>query len=164
MSMRLLSAHKAHARGGSRPVIQTAVDDLESFLWILIWVIVHVLKDNQKATTLNQGITALFDIFSGDLTYQLAKDTELYSWEDSIFGGLIREWSNIFRRARTEIVSYAVASAKPGSERKESCDKLELYCKTIYQAVLETGFRHLEGVRRFSTWDEVADANTEMVY
>jgi hypothetical protein len=166
MSLRLLSAHKAQARGGplAWPVIQTAVDDLESFLWTLVWVIVHVLKDEWKATARNRGILALFDVFSGKLEIQLSKDTELRWWKDAVFGGLIQEWSDIFRKASTEVESYAVASAKPGSEREESCDKLESYCNTIYKVVLEAGFKHLERVRRFSTWDEVVDANASMVY
>jgi hypothetical protein len=29
---------------GRRPAIHTAADDLESFLWLLVWVIAHVLK------------------------------------------------------------------------------------------------------------------------
>ena len=41
-------------------------------------------------------------------------------------------------------------------------DELESYSKTVYEAVLESGFRHLEEVGRLSTWDKVVSANASM--
>jgi hypothetical protein len=156
MSIHLLFAYNALVQGVPWTIIQTAIDDLESFLWILVWVKVHTLTDNPKATTHNRGIQAFLKAFAGDLPSQLAKGSVLDFWKDSVLGGLIREWSHIFREARIEVESYADASTEPGWEQEES---FESYCKTTYKAVLESGFRHLEGVRKFSTWDDVVDAN-----
>jgi hypothetical protein len=166
MSVRLLSRHSARGLGVGQPVIHTAIDDLESFFWILVWVIVHVLKGNATATGNNPSITNLFRIFSYDMSSQVAKGGEMQLWQDVVFGELFREWSHIFQNANQKVVSYAraAASARPGRERDESCDKLESYSKTVYNDVLESGFRHLEQIRRFSTWDEVVSANAEMVY
>jgi hypothetical protein len=36
-------------------IIHTALDDLESFLWVLIWGIVHASKDIEGANN-NRGI------------------------------------------------------------------------------------------------------------
>ena len=166
MSVRLLSRHSARGLGVGQPVIHTAIDDLESFFWILVWVIVHVLKGNTTATENNPRILTLFHMFSGGLSSQMAKGGEMQWWQDAVFGELIQEWSHILQNANQKVVSYAraAASAGPGRERDESCDKLESYSKTVYNDVLESGFRHLEQIRRFSTWDEVVNANAEMVY
>ena len=164
MSVRLLSAYEDQEMGAEQPIIQTAIDDLESFSWILVWVIVHVLKGNKTATANNPKILALHRKFSGDLSSQVGKDAVLRLWQDVVFGELVKEWSRIFHDADTKVVSYAraAASTKPGREREKSCDELESYSKTVYEAVLESGFRHLEKVKRFSTWDEVVNANVSM--
>ena len=44
-------------------------------------------------------------------------------------------------------------------ERDDACNELESYCKDVYKAVLESGFRYLEGVREFSDWDKAVAAN-----
>jgi hypothetical protein len=56
ISLRLLVAWQQVVNRGRRPAIHTAVDDLASFLWLLIWVIAHVLKDKETATENNPGI------------------------------------------------------------------------------------------------------------
>ena len=41
---------------GRKTIIHNALDDLESFLWVLIWGIVHASKDIEGAKTVNGGI------------------------------------------------------------------------------------------------------------
>ncbi len=92
MSLRLLAAWQL-----GKTTIHTALDDLESFLWLLIWGIVHTTKDIEGAKTANRGIEGMLDAWSDDVISNLNKYyvTEKM-WEDAVFGGLIEEWSGIF--------------------------------------------------------------------
>jgi len=159
MSMRLLAAWQVR-----ETIIHTAVDDLESFLWLLIWGIVYASKDIEGAMTANRGIQLMLDAWSGDVTSNRTKlSTAENNRKDVVFGDLIREWLGTFRRASrederlTEDMSFMGVGSQ---EWDDACSELESYCKNIYKKVLESGFRYLEGVREYSDWDKVVAANT----
>jgi hypothetical protein len=158
MSTRLLSAWQL--RGTT---IHTALDDLESFVWILIWGIVHASKDIAGAKGANEGIQLMLDAWSGDVKSNRSKlSTAENDWQDAVFGDLIREWLNTFREVRKENREFTVAMStmRLGSQEwNNTCNELETYCKDIYKNILESGFRHLEGVRDYSDWDKVVAAN-----
>ncbi len=169
MSMRLLAALQAR-----ETIIHTALDDLESFLWLLIWGIVHTTKDIEGAKTANRGIEGMLDAWSDDVISNLNKYyvTEKM-WEDAVFGGLIEEWSGIFGRAdkeTTKLVNHLPTiplDNQQGSEWSKACNWLELYCTKVYEDVLKSGFDHLEKVGKYSNWTEVVAANSQaqsMVY
>lgn len=158
MSVRLLGAWI-----NQWPIIQTAVDDLESFLWLLIWAIVHILKDKERATTHNIGIEIMLQTYSASIVSQRSKEinVECY-WTDIVFRGLIQKWINIFRLARIDIQKLSqdlIETPLDSPQRGFVCSRLELYCMRIYNDVLNSGFEHLEDIRKYSTWDEVVDAN-----
>ena len=44
-------------------------------------------------------------------------------------------------------------------EWNEACNEVEFYCKGVYEKLLESGFRHLEDVRVYSSWDKVVATN-----
>src|ERR1700723_1889280 len=95
MSIRLLIACQLR-----ETIIHTALDDLESFLWVLIWGIVHAIKDIVGANN-NRGIRLMLNAWSGDVKSNWSKLTIVeVTWEDAVFGGLIKEWLDIFKRAR----------------------------------------------------------------
>ena len=158
MSVRLLGAWI-----NQWPIIQTAVDDLESFLWLLIWAIVHILKDKERATTHNIGIEIMLQTYSASIVSQRSKEinVECY-WTDIVFRGLIQKWINIFRLARIDIQKLSqdlIETPLDSPQRGFVCSRLELYCMKIYNDILNSGFEHLEDIRKYSTWDEVVDAN-----
>lgn len=158
MSVRLLGAWI-----NQWPIIQTAVDDLESFLWLLIWAIVHILKDKERATTHNIGIEIMLQTYSASIVSQRSKEinVECY-WTDIVSRGLIQKWINIFRLARIDIQKLSqdlIETPLDSPQRGFVCSRLELYCMRIYNDVLNSGFEHLEDIRKYSTWDEVVDAN-----
>jgi hypothetical protein len=158
MSVRLLGAWI-----NQWPIIQTAVDDLESFLWLLIWVIVHILKDKERATTHNIGIKIMLQTYSASIVSQRSKeiDVECY-WTDTVFRGLIHKWISIFRLARIDIRKLSqdlIETPLDSPQRGFVCSRLESYCMRIYNDILESGFGHLKDIRKYSTWDEVVDAN-----
>ncbi|KAH9044431.1 hypothetical protein EDB85DRAFT_1854026 [Lactarius pseudohatsudake] len=59
MSMRLLDAWDF-----GEPAMHTAVDDLESFLWVLIWSLVYIFKKFATMTNLDSKIHRLGDALS----------------------------------------------------------------------------------------------------
>ena len=158
MSVRLLGAWI-----NQWPIIQTAVDDLESFLWLLIWAIVHILKDKERATTHNIGIEIMLQTYSASIVSQRSKEinVECY-WTDIVSRGLIQKWINIFRLARIDVQKLSqdlIETPLDSPQRGFVCSRLELYCMKIYNDILNSGFEHLEDIRKYSTWDEVVDAN-----
>jgi hypothetical protein len=144
-------------------VIHTALDDLESFLWVLLWGIVYTSKDIEAAMTANKGIQFMLDVWSGDLLTNMAKMTAAgMLWEDAVFGDLIQEWLDIFRKANKENrrVTKVMSIMHLGSQEwDDACNELESYCKDIYKEVLESGFKYLEGVRGYSDWESAVAAN-----
>ena len=56
------------------------VDDLESFLWLLIWVIAHVLKDKERAMKNNTGIKLILNYISKTSSYVKRFDVLLMYW------------------------------------------------------------------------------------
>ena len=156
--MRLLTARQLR-----ETIIHTALDDLESFLWLLIWGIVYASKDIEGAKGANRGIHLMLAAWSGGVTYNRTKlSTAENSWKDAVFGDLIQEWLETFRKARRENrrITGEMSTMRLGSQEWDNaCNELESSCKNTYTKVLESGFRHLEGVRDYSDWDKVVAAN-----
>ena len=154
MSMRLLAS-----LGERRPYIHTPLDDLESFLWVLIWVIVHASKDIEGATTNNRGIKYMLEAWSGENWTKLAIAEK--HWNDAVFGGLIKKWLRIFNRAfdktsqLMEDMPTIPLDNQQGSKWSKACNRLESNCMKTYEDVLKSGFDHLKDVRKYSNWKEV---------
>ena len=156
MSIRLLNAYYKH-----NEIIHTALDDLESFLWLLIWGIVHSCKGIKGAKSFNPGVELMLDALSGKTDIRTKFSTAVFGWQDAVFGGLIRKWLNIFIRTHEENVQYTKRMSRAkldDSEWTRICDDFELYLQGIYREVLESGFKHLYDVRQHSDWDKVVAA------
>ena len=79
--MRTLSACQ------KKKIIHTALDDLESFLWLLIWCFVHASKDIEGAKAVNEGIQVMLEAWSGDLRSNRSKlQTVRDDWRDAVSG------------------------------------------------------------------------------
>jgi hypothetical protein len=147
-----LGAWRQQLVHGQGPAIHTAVDDLESFLWLLIWVIAHVLKDKERATRNNPGIELILDNWSGNKTYIDKRRIATTKWEDAVFGKVVRNWANIFNDTDIEVetrTQAVVAQSMGSSGWKGACDELETFCKQIYGELLKSGFEHLEEIKRY---------------
>jgi hypothetical protein len=160
MSVRLLGA--LHAK---EPTIHTALDDLESFLWLLMWGIVYASKKINGATTANRGINFMLDAWSSsNPKSNLTKITGAEDfWKDAVFGDLIQQWLDTFRKARkfnTEITEEMSFLSLGTGEWDGVCRELESYCNSIYKEILESGFKHLGSVSEYPTWDRVVAANS----
>jgi hypothetical protein len=149
-----------------RSIFHTPLDDLESFLWFLIWCIVHLSKDIEGARDKNPGIDPMLDAWSGNV---MANRTRFWTvedaWKDAVFGSVIKEWLNTLRRMReetrdlTEFLSGIKVEKDPDSDWMKSCNLLESCCKTAYKEILQSGFEHLKGVWHYSDWEAVVTAN-----
>jgi hypothetical protein len=161
MSMRLLSAWEV-----DKKIIHTALDDLESFLWLLIWAIVQVFKGNPEAMANNDGIKLMLNAWSGGIISNKSKLTNAErDWNDAVFGGLIQEWLDIFHDANDENKRIAknMSTFQLGTREWDgACDEFDSYCRTIYKDVLESGFKHLDKVKRYPNWDSVASAKNNV--
>ena len=105
MSLRFLRALQRDRR-----VLHTPVDDLESFLWVLVWSLVHILismkkdnneglqEDNEEDLQLRMILTVLSSRYIPDVTDRETLVAD--GWPDIVFGGLILEWLEIAKDSR----------------------------------------------------------------
>jgi hypothetical protein len=160
MSMRILGVWLGH-----KPIFHTALDDLESFVWVLIWCIVHLSKDIKGARTNNRGIDLMLDAWSGGAMANLSKFAAAQEWNDAVFESIITEWLNTLRRMHhktrglTDFLSTHEVNNDEGSRWTRACDRLESFCKKAYEEILQSGFKHFKGVQRYSDWEAVVAAN-----
>lgn len=155
MSIRLLHAWKMQWT-----IIHTALDDLESFLWVLIWGIVYASKDIKGAMANYPGIKLMLKVWKANNGSKLAVADEFWANSDwnPVFGDLIQEWMKTFQQARkvNHQLTKKMSTTHLGSQEwDEICNRLESYCEDIYREVLKSGFRHLGGVREYSDWNTV---------
>ena len=157
MSIRLLSAREQR-----RQIIHTALDDLESFLWVLVWGIVQSSKDIEGARANNPGIEDMLNAWEGNNRSKAAILERKSCWNDAVFGDLVRKWLRIFTQAdedMEQLIKDMSAMHLGSKEWNDACDDLKLDCTHVYKEVLESGFSHLEDIRSYSDWDKVVAAN-----
>ena len=157
MSLRLLSAWLQ-----GKPTVHTAVDDLESFLWVFVWVLVHILKKFEKIKNLT------IDVLAGLLpSYTIEKvmarePTIDDSWEDVVFGDLLQEWLTTYKTAHKAVKQHIKTGFGLGhsvGSQKKVFNQFEEYCKTVYTEFIQTGYKHLKSIRQYSDWNAVIEAN-----
>lgn len=158
MSIRLLHAWKIRQK-----IFHTALNDLESFLWVLIWGIVYASKDIKGTKAYNQEIKHMLlvwkanDGFKHTIAHEFWSDSKL----NPVFGDLIQEWLMTSNQARivANQVTEKMSTIQLGSQEwDEACNELESYCENIYREVLESGFRYLGRIREYFDWDKVVRA------
>ena len=159
MSVRLLRAWACN-----QPIVHTAVDDLESFLWVLVWALVHIFKEFR--TTRNLMIDRLADWLSSySIPEVMMKERTIQlDWKDAVFGGLFREWLAISKEASFAIeqhVRTVIGLGHDVDRRQGAFNQLEEYCTSVYMEFIQTGHKHLESIRRYSDWKAVMEANHE---
>jgi hypothetical protein len=146
--MRLLVAWSLNRR-----LVHTAVDDLESFMWLLSWALVHILK---KYGSKDSVILKMGDVLSNKDPVKNAFKMTIVDrvWPHAAFGNLMRDWLTILRSAQDDIeeLKSTFSTTMAGSlDRNIACGELELRCMGVYEKVLKSGFSHREEIsRRYS--------------
>ena len=159
MSLRLLNAWRRN-----KPFVHTAVDDLESFLWVLVWALVHILKE--FGTTRNSTIDDLAKWLSSySITEVMARESTIqFRWKDVVFGDLLREWLATSQKARFAIwphVETVFGLGQDVGSQQNALNQLEECCTSVYMEFIQTGHKHLESIRRYANWTAVVEANPE---
>jgi hypothetical protein len=153
MATRLLFSWRAY-----RPIVHTAVDDLESFLWVLVWVLVHILKEfgTPKGSTVDQ----LLEMFSShDISHIMSRAEIVHQgWEDVVFGPLILEWLAISKQANLAI-RQLLGTGSGNDIQQGAFNQLEEYCTMVYMQYIQAGQKYLQSIRRYPDWKAVVEKN-----
>jgi len=154
VSIRLLNAWL-----DEQPIIHTAVDDLESFMWLLSWALVHILK--KYGCKHRRILDVEYALSSKDLRINETKEFYIEHWPDVAFGNLMRDWLKILKSARDDVekLRSTFSTTPAGSpDRDIACGNLALFCNGVYKNILESGFRHREDISQYSQWEDVIQA------
>ncbi|KAI9447959.1 hypothetical protein H4582DRAFT_44012 [Lactarius indigo] len=163
MSLRLVQAWSRN-----QPALHTAVDDLESFLWVLVWSLVHIFK---KSATITNESAVINDLAGAFSSYRHRDVLSKYltirnEWPDEVFGGLIREWlmicddSRVFLRNLERTLSESINNTD--SQRK-AWDELEKHCGEVYIEFIRAGYRHFKHIRTYRDWKQVVDESGSLL-
>jgi hypothetical protein len=167
MSLRLVSAWAENT-----PVIHTAPDDLESFLWVLVWSLVHIFKDLGRITE-ESTINHLARVFGNyhDADVIVSKGITVELWPDKVFKGLIQEWLKTSADSRWFLQDFehtlAHAKLRGNSDvhsQERECDRLEKHCEEVYTKFIQAGYSHLKHIRGYRDWKAVMDEDGEKLY
>ncbi|TFY51411.1 hypothetical protein EVG20_g11013 [Dentipellis fragilis] len=134
-----------------RPTIHTAIDDLESFLWVLVWVIVHILDHFEDASGEYKAMKECLAASGQDAGTQLCKDGLLRDWEDPVFPKLIDQWWRLSQRVAEELRHSTCLGVigdrnAGGAAREQAYDQLGALCMNTYEEYLKAGYEFLDGM------------------
>lgn len=168
MSLRFLRALQMDRR-----VLHTPVDDLESFLWVLVWSLVHILismkkdnneglqEDNEEDLQLRMILTVLSSRYIPDVTDRETLVAD--GWPDMVFGGLILEWLEIAKDSRRLVMrpQTAFLRSSDNDARERNLDHIEDCGSETYKKFFQAGYKHLQNIREFSDWEAVVNFTGE---
>ncbi len=154
------------------PVLHTAADDLESFLLVLVWVVISILK-TALPTQINEGtaigkIEGLFSAvgLDGMARIEQRQRATMKFWPDIVFAKLIDDWATISVESEKVLNQFEKAASSLESQNNlesqiEIWDNLDNHCRDTYKRYLQTGYHRLRYIRTFSDWNAVIASNGE---
>lgn len=155
-----MSSHLLTAWSLRDPALHTAADDLESFLWVLVWSLVCTLKAVTNITNSNARILQLERVFSGHTIETSQRDLITgHRWTDMVFRGLIGDWFALALNSRTVVLSLEGKLLSKSDDENKILDELDKHCEEVYESFIRTGYKHLETIRKVSGWGEVVNRN-----
>ena len=159
MATRLLYEWLSAADGDAR-FTHTAIDDLESFLWILFWVPLEVQhikfhtkphpESTWRALLNSHGLTV--QAAKGDLVRRLKEEMRIGTQLGYIkwFADLIVQWHSIADDGRLDVRKQLL------SDQAQAQLGLDFH-KQYYQRYLDVGFKYLGSLP--DTWDVKEHSN-----
>jgi hypothetical protein len=163
-----MSIHLLDAWDLGTQALHTAVDDLESFLWVLVWSLVHILKWAANIQNESSIIHRLESVFSScNLSETLRKERITKGWwTDKVFLYLIQDWLEISEKSREVVERLQTASftAKDMDTRERIFDELDEHCREAYKNFIRAGYTHRQSIRRFGCWEDVVAFNGESLH
>jgi hypothetical protein len=147
-----------------KSALHTAIDDLESFLWVLVWALVHIFK--KYITNGNSMIHRLgHRLSSRDLDHILNRGVITKKrWPDRVFRDLIKHWLEIseeFGSVADELEETLLGSENDLDAQETILNDLDDRCRVAYKGFIQAGYKHLRTIRNFSEWQDVVDFDGE---
>jgi hypothetical protein len=167
MSWRLLRAMQM-----GYPALHTATDDLESFLWVMVWSLVHILRRAVGTTTTKQItiINGLAEqLSSRHIPDILNREGVIMSeWKEKTFKGLLQDWLKISVDSRIvvdELEDTLLRSSLAGdANARDMClSDIHEHCIGVYKGFLRTGYEHLRTIKDHKDWKSVVDSNGDLL-
>lgn len=163
MSDRLLRslAKKSH-------VLHTAVDDLESFIWVLVWSLTYILKWAANITNEHSTIHQMMQFLSSRTFYEIIarESTAVAHWPDKVFKDLLVTWLQIAMKSRDHVDQLAEnlhifesSDDSDPADIERVLDDIDEYCRVVYKEYLQAGFEYLRTIGVFSDWAAVVHHN-----
>ena len=127
------------------PYLHTAFDDLESFLWVLLWTVLYIAKRRQKMTTDEKGWFNLLqsgnykELQNKDIIITRLADGEWRSLSSpvSLFADLCISWREVRREYRVR----GYTGENPPAEQ----------CFEAFKEYMSAGLKVLESLQG-KTW------------
>ena len=145
-----MSFHLLNALHDDEPVLHTPVDDLESFLWVLVWSLAYILDSMKEDPKIKRILTALSSLYIPDI---LLREHRVKNWPDRVFRNLILEWLEIVRNSRREIEQILLRSSDEDddidAQEERNLDDIEDCSRRTYKQFFQAGYRHLRDIRDF---------------
>jgi hypothetical protein len=171
-TLSFMSRHLIRALELGHNALHTPVDDLESFLWVLVWSVTHILKwaAGVKMTNENSIINQLAKCLSSRYVREIhaREDTLAYEWEEKVFGGLLRDWLYISQRSRIKLNDLQDTLLLQDSlgnvaAREQSLNCIEEHCVGVYKDFMKAGYKHYQTIRLCEDWTKVVDLNVGLL-
>ena len=156
MSMHLLDAWDRNAQA-----LHTAVDDLESFFWVLIWSLVKILKKVASITNENSTILRLEKALSSH-SFDSILRRESIAYKELAFMDFIDDWQKIKQDAYYNIknLERRLHLSNKDSEIQDIFNELDKHCLVAYEKFIQEGYKHLQIIQmKFPSWEDVIDHN-----
>jgi hypothetical protein len=163
-----MSRHLIRALELGHNALHTPVDDLESYLWVLVWSVTHILKwaAGAKMTNEKSIINQLAKCLSSRYIHEILarEDTLAYEWKETVFGGLLRDWLYISQRSRIKLNDLQDTLLLQDSlgnvaAREQGLNCIEEHCVGVYKDFMKAGYKHYQTIRLCEDWTKVVDLN-----
>jgi hypothetical protein len=143
MSTHLLTAWNARAQA-----LHTAADDLESFLWVLIWSLNNIFKMFATITSKNSKVLQLEAILSSHTFFEiLHRDLYIKTfWYDKVFKALINDWQKIAQKSQDIVLELQqrLFTSIGHRDAKGILDELDKHCEEVYENYIQEGYEHFQ--------------------
>ena len=145
--------------------LHTAADDLESFLWVLVWSLIRIFKKLAANIHEDSIISRLERAFSSRSFIGILDRERLVKihWKDRVFADLIEDWLHISLDSQVNIRKLEKRLLGLVDDRDAEngiLDELDEHCKKVYEDFIQIGYNRLHTIRtKFPNWGEVMNAN-----
>jgi hypothetical protein len=150
-----LSIRVLRGRRRQENPVHTAIDDLESFIWVLLWTLLHTIQRHDELSS--DEADWLDGLLSDDYGRLAAEKAGIRTQIDdlitmavtskglSALAPLLRTWLDLAHE------SFLLLEMKLKSRPVN--DDFHAFCKGWYQKYIDTGLSHLQNLPM--TWDDV---------